>query len=201
MAKCGRPWINGSIPEAMAHSSGEQIHRCEIRLAEYLEKSCKLFIEGVMGAKQTTIRATAVGIFVLVGLLCVGYLAIKLGRMELFSSDGFTVSARFDSATGLRPGADVEMAGVPIGRVTGIRLDADPMHTQAVVEMRLNENPHLSDDSMASIKTSGLIGDKYVSLTRGGSDTEIKAGGSITETESPMDLESLIGKYAFGGVK
>lgn len=146
-------------------------------------------------------RATAVGIFVLIGLLCVGYLTIKLGRMEFFSNDGFDISARFDSATGLRSGADVELAGVPVGRVTAITLDPDPMRTQAVVHMRLNGNLHLSDDSMASIKTSGLIGDKYISLSRGGSDTEIKAGGVITETESPMDIESLISKYALGGVK
>lgn len=154
-----------------------------------------------MGEKQAMYRKTAVGVFVLIGLLCTGYLAIKLGRMELFSSDGFTVTARFDSASGLRPGADVEMAGVPIGRVTSIKLDADPLRTQAVVQMRLTENPHLSDDSTASIKTSGLIGDKYVSLSRGGAEEEIKDGGTITETESPMDIESLIAKYAFGGVK
>lgn len=146
-------------------------------------------------------RNTAVGIFVLIGLLCVGYLTIKLGRMDLFSNKGFDISARFDSASGLRTGADVELAGVPVGRVTAIRLDTDPMRTQAIVDMQLNQNLHLSDDSMASIKTSGLIGDKYISLSRGGSETEIKRGGAITETESPMDIESLISKYAFGGVK
>jgi len=121
--------------------------------------------------------------------------------MDLFSAKGFDISARFDSASGLRTGADVELAGVPVGRVTAIRLDTDPMRSQAIVDMKLNENLHLSDDSMASIKTSGLIGDKYISLSRGGSETEIKRGGTITETESPMDIESLISKYAFGGVK
>lgn len=146
-------------------------------------------------------RETAVGVFVLIGLLCVGYLAIKLGRMEMFSSEGFNLSARFDSASGLRPGADVELAGVPVGRVVAIRLDPNPLASQAIVEMRLEANLHLSDDSMASIKTSGLIGDKYISLTRGGSDSELAAGATMTDTESPMDLESLIAKYAFGGVK
>lgn len=146
-------------------------------------------------------RDTAVGIFVLIGLVCVAYLTVKLGKMELFSDKGFEISARFDSATGLRTGADVEVAGVPIGRVTGIHLDPDPMRTQAIVDMRLDRDLHLSDDTMASIKTSGLIGDKYISLSRGGSETELKSGGTITETESPMDLESLISKYAFGGVK
>lgn len=146
-------------------------------------------------------RETAVGIFVLIGLLCVGYLTIKLGRMEFFSNDGFNLSARFDSASGLRPGADVELAGVPVGRVIAIRLDPNPMSSQAIVDMKLEKNLHLSEDSIASIKTSGLIGDKFVSLSRGGSDEELAAGATMTETESPMDLESLIAKYAFGGVK
>ena len=146
-------------------------------------------------------RETAVGIFVIAGLVCVAWMTIKLGRMELFSSKGFEVSARFDSATGLRTGADVELAGVPVGRVVAIHLDPDPMRSQAIVDMKLDRNLHLSEDSMASIKTSGLIGDKYVSLSRGGSETEIGDGGELTETESPMDLESLIAKYAFGGVK
>lgn len=146
-------------------------------------------------------RETAAGVFVLAGLLCVAYLTIKLGKMELFSASGFELSARFDSATGLRPGADVELAGVPVGRVVGVTLDPDPTRSQAIVNIRLDKNLHLSDDSMASIKTSGLIGDKYVSLSRGGSETELKPGDTIVETESPMDLESLIAKYAFGGVK
>lgn len=146
-------------------------------------------------------RETTAGIFVLVGLLCVAYLTIKLGKMELFASRGFELSARFDSASGLRPGADVELAGVPVGRVVSVTLDPDPTRSQAIVHIKLDKNLRLSDDSMASIKTSGLIGDKYVSLSRGGSETELKPGDTITETESPMDLESLIAKYAFGGIK
>lgn len=146
-------------------------------------------------------RNTVVGVFVLIGLLCVGYLTIKLGRMEMFSNKGFDVSARFDSASGLRVGADVELAGVPVGRVTAIRLDDDPENTQAIVDIKLDRNLHLSDDTIASIKTAGLIGDKYVSLSRGGSESEIGEGGRIVDTESPIDLESLISKYALGGVK
>lgn len=144
---------------------------------------------------------TAVGIFVLLGLLCVGYLTIKLGRMELFSEKGFDLSARFDSASGLRTGADVELAGVPVGRVVSIKLDPDPLHSQAIVDLKLDKNLHLSDDTIAAIKTSGLIGDKYISLSRGGSETELQNGDTILETQSPVDIESLISKYAFGGVK
>ncbi|WP_291447146.1 outer membrane lipid asymmetry maintenance protein MlaD [Desulfovibrio sp.] len=149
---------------------------------------------------MNSVRETAVGIFVLLGLICVAYLTIKLGRMEFFANQGFELSARFDSASGLRVGADVELAGVPVGRVVAISLDPDPLRTQAVVHLRLDKNLHLSDDSIASIKTSGLIGDKYVSLSRGGSEKMLPPGGTITETESPVDLETLIGKYAFGGV-
>jgi phospholipid/cholesterol/gamma-HCH transport system substrate-binding protein len=94
----------------------------------------------------------------------------------------------------------VEIAGVPVGRVVNIILDADPMRTQAVVRLRLEKDFQLSEDSIASIKTSGLIGDKYVSLSRGGSEKTLGAGDLIRETESAVDLESLIGKYAFGGV-
>lgn len=146
-------------------------------------------------------RETAVGIFVILGLLCLGYLTIKLGKMELFSRSGFELAARFDSASGLRVGADVELAGVPVGRVTAIHLDPDPLKSQAIVDIKLDKDLHLSDDTIASIKTSGLIGDKYVALSRGGSDTELKQGDMIVETESPMDIESLISKYALGGVK
>ena len=150
---------------------------------------------------MNTARETAVGIFVILGLVCVAWLAIKLGQMQLFTSRGFELVARFDSASGLRVGADVELAGVPVGRVVSISLDPNPQRSQAVVRLRFGEDLHLSDDSIASIKTSGLIGDKYVSLSRGGSGTLLAAGEEITETESSVDLGSLIGKYAFGGVK
>lgn len=143
-------------------------------------------------------KESIVGIFVLIGLLCVGYLTIKLGRMELFDTKGYSVSARFTSVAGLRNGANVEIAGVGVGRVSSITLD--PKTFMALVEMRINEGVEISDDSMAAIKTSGLIGDKYVSLSPGGSETMLKRGGIITDTEPVMDLENLIGKYVFGGV-
>ncbi|MGYP003609065999 len=150
---------------------------------------------------MSTVRETAVGLFVLFGLVCVAYLTIKLGKMEVFSQQGFELSANFDSVSGLRVGADIEMAGVPVGRVVSIGLDPDPVRNQAVVRLRLDKDLKLSDDSIASIRTSGLIGDKYVSLSRGGSEHVLAAGDTITETESAVDLGSLIGKYAFGGVK
>jgi len=145
-------------------------------------------------------KETAVGFFVLIGLLCVGYLTVKLGRMELLSGEGYRVSARFSSVTGLRVGADVEIAGVPVGKVASIAL-ADDASPAAVVVLRLQPDLRLSDDTIAAIKTSGLIGDKYVNLVPGASSALIAQGGEIGETQSVIDIESLIGKFAFGGVK
>ncbi len=143
-------------------------------------------------------KETAVGFFVLLGLVCVAYLTIKLGRMELFNSDGYTVTASFTSVSGLRAGAEVEIAGVRVGRVKAIRLDGKT--NRAVVELLLNKDVELTDDVIASVKTSGLIGDKYVSLEPGGSGAPLGNGGEITDTESAVDIESLISKYVFGKV-
>lgn len=147
---------------------------------------------------MTFAKESIVGVFVVLGLVCVSYLTIKLGRMEVFDSSGYTVTARFSSVTGLRMGASVEIAGVAVGRVTSIRLD--PETFMAEVDLRINDGVSLGDDVMASVKTSGLIGDKYISLAPGGSDTPLKDGDTITDTESALDLESLIGKVVFGGV-
>ena len=141
----------------------------------------------------------AVGIFVLIGLLCVAYLTVKLGRMEVFQSGGYELSARFTSINGLRKGADIEVAGVKVGRVSGIRLD--PAHGLAVVTLRLDDTLIVADDAIASIKTSGLIGDKYINLDPGGSDIKLKSGETISDTQSAVDLEELISKYVFGKVK
>ncbi len=140
----------------------------------------------------------SVGVFVLIGMACLGYLTVKLGKMELFRSEGYTVSARFASVAGLKTGAGVEIAGVQVGKVTGITLDKD---YSARVSMQIGEGVALSDDSIASVKTSGLIGDKYISISLGGSDEYLTNGGEIVETQSAVDLEALISKYVFGGVQ
>lgn len=143
-------------------------------------------------------KETAVGIFVLICLLCVGYLTIKLGKMQLGSSNTYTVFARFESASGLRAGADVEIAGVPVGKVESIRLDQE--NYLAEVTVAINNDVELGEDVIASIKTSGLIGDKYIKLTPGGSPDLLENGSEITDTESSVDIEELISKYVFGGV-
>ena len=143
---------------------------------------------------MNSFRQTAVGIFVLLGLVCVAYLTIKLGKMEVFDSKGF------NSVSGLRVGADVEMAGVPVGRVASIKLDDDLSRRQARVVLILDKDLQLPADTIASVKTSGLIGDKYVNLTAGGSEDILASGDTLEETESAVDIESLISKYALGGV-
>jgi len=140
----------------------------------------------------------SVGIFVLLGILCVGYLTIKLGRMEVLGEDYYTVTARFESVSGLKTGAHLEIAGVRIGQVEAISLDPD--RQVAIVTMKIHNEVVLTDDVIASIKTAGLIGDKYIRLSPGGSDDVLKNGGVITETESAFDIEELISKYVFGGV-
>jgi len=140
----------------------------------------------------------SVGVFVLVGIVCLGYLTVKLGKMELFGNDGYTVTARFASITGLKTGASVEISGVQVGKVTGISLDDK---YAARVSLQINKAVTLSDDSIAAVKTSGLIGDKYVSISLGGSDDYLADGGEITETQSAVDIEALISKYVFGGVE
>jgi phospholipid/cholesterol/gamma-HCH transport system substrate-binding protein len=147
--------------------------------------------------KKGTVE-TAVGIFFVIGILCVGYLTIKLGKMEWIGSDYYTVTARFQSVAGLKKGAEVVISGVEIGKVDEITLDLDRM--EALVQMKIKREVELRDDVIASVKTAGLIGDKYIRLLPGGSDTIIPPGGLIIETESPIDIEELIGKYVFGGV-
>jgi phospholipid/cholesterol/gamma-HCH transport system substrate-binding protein len=139
----------------------------------------------------------AVGLFVVIGLLCVGYLTIKLGKMEILGDNHYTLYARFSSATGLKPGSNVEIAGVRIGQVEDVTLE--PVMKIAMVKMKIEKGLELEDDAIASVKTSGLIGDKFIMITPGGSGEMLEAGGMITETESALDIEDLVSKYVFGG--
>ncbi|MBL7180455.1 MAG: outer membrane lipid asymmetry maintenance protein MlaD [Pseudomonadota bacterium] len=141
----------------------------------------------------------AVGIFMLIGIACVGYLSIRLGEAEWGAEKYYSVFARFQSVSGLIAGAHIELAGVYVGKVDSITLD--PKTQAAVVKLKIQKTIVLSDDVIASIKTSGLIGDKYLQLSPGSSDRVLKPGEMITETESAVDIEALISKYVFGGAK
>ena len=138
----------------------------------------------------------AVGVFVILGILALGWLSIRLGKVELWGGGNYVVTADFPSAGGLKTGSSIEIAGVQVGRVIAIRLD----NYQARVIMTIDNGVKLTEDSIASIKTKGLIGEKFVQISPGGSDKIIKPNGKITEVEPPIDLEELLSKYVFGKV-
>ena len=138
----------------------------------------------------------AVGIFVILGILALAYLSISLGQISFLSGRGYTVTVDFPSVGGLKAGSTVEIAGVEIGRVQSIGL-AD---YQARVTLRVQSSIKLQEDSIASIKTKGLIGEKYIRISPGGSDKIIGPNGNIREVEAPVDFEELLSKYIFGKV-
>ena len=138
----------------------------------------------------------AVGVFVLLGILALGWLSVRLGKVDFFGGESYTVTADFPSTGGLKNGSSIEIAGVEIGRVSAVQL----ANYQARVVMSIRNGVKLTEDSIASIKTRGLIGEKFINLSPGGSDRVIKPGGKITEVEPPIDLEELLSKYVFGKV-
>jgi phospholipid/cholesterol/gamma-HCH transport system substrate-binding protein len=135
-----------------------------------------------------------VGFFVLVGIACLGYLAIKLGKLEVLGNSGYRVYADFPSVAGLKIGDPVEIAGVKVGRVDAMGLADD----RARLHLRIQEDVKLQEDVIASVRARGLIGDKFVLITPGASDKIIPPGGRIRETESPPDIPDLIGKIVGG---
>lgn len=137
----------------------------------------------------------AVGIFLVAGFFCFAYISVKLGDVNLFGDKKYQVTARFHSVSGLKEGDIVELAGVQIGTVKQITLD--PEEYEALVLLELKNDVHLQEDSIASIRTSGIIGSKYVDITPGGLEEYIQPGGEIFETESAINLEKLVSKYIF----
>src|SRR5215510_14454396 len=137
-----------------------------------------------------------VGIFVLIGIACLAYLSIKLGRLELIGGDVYEVEAQFDTATGLKAGASIEIAGVEVGRVKDITLKDD----RAAVLLAVNKSVKLYSDTIASIKTRGIIGEKFMALSPGGGGDPLKPGDTIRDTESGLDLEELVSQYVHGKV-
>ncbi len=135
-----------------------------------------------------------VGIFVVVGIICLGYLAIRLGKLEVFGNTGYVVYADFATVAGLKIGDPIEIAGVKVGKVESIGLEDD----RARLALRVEPHVKLQEDVIASVRARGLIGDKFVSITPGASDALIGPGGKIRETESPPDITDLIGKVVGG---
>ena len=144
-------------------------------------------------------KETIVGIFVVIGLFCIAYMTVKLGNVGFLGKNTYLLFARFNTVTGLRVGNPVNMLGLEIGRVAGFEMDQEKQ--QAVVTLDINKGIQIYDDAIASIKTEGLIGDKFISIDAGGGGDLLADGGSITETESPTDIMELVSKYAFGDVE
>lgn len=135
-----------------------------------------------------------VGVFVLVGIICLGYLAIRLGKLEVLGNNGYVVYADFASVAGLKVGDPVEIAGVKVGKVEAINLADD----RARLGLRVEPQVKLQEDAIASVRARGLIGDKFVMISPGAADKLLGAGDKIRETESPPDISDVIGKYVAG---
>ena len=140
-----------------------------------------------------------VGTFMLIGILCLGYVSIKLGKMEISGGDYYSVRAAFDSVSGLKPGARVEVAGVEVGKVDRIALDPKS-GDRAFAFLKIKSGVKITDDVIASVRTSGIIGDKFIKLRPGGSDVMLKNNDTIRETESAIDIEELVSKFIHGKV-
>lgn len=138
----------------------------------------------------------AVGLFMIIGILCLGYISIKLGKMEILGDKGYEIEAIFSNSGGLKTGSSVVIAGVDVGRVKEVRLD----DYQARIVINLPFTVKIQEDSIASIKTKGLIGEKYVEITPGGADELVQPGGRIRDTQSAVDFEELISNYVFGKI-
>lgn len=148
--------------------------------------------------KKYAVEST-VGIFLVFGLLFVGYMTLKLGHVSLLGDNSYSLFARFTTVNGLRVGSPVNMLGIKVGRVG--RLIMDQKDQKAVVEIRIQKDIKVFDDAIVSIKSEGLIGDMFLSIGPGGSGKLLGPGGTITETQPAVDLVDLVGKYAFGEVK
>jgi phospholipid/cholesterol/gamma-HCH transport system substrate-binding protein len=148
--------------------------------------------------KQSTLES-AVGLFMLIGFGALVYLALQLGEVPfLRQGTTYVLKAQFDNVAGIKKGASVQVAGVTVGEVAVIALSDDEA---ALLSLRIDKTVKVPKDSIASVKSQGIIGDKYIQLNLGGDPELFKAGEMIVETESSVDIESLISKFAFGSAK
>jgi phospholipid/cholesterol/gamma-HCH transport system substrate-binding protein len=141
-----------------------------------------------MYASRTT--QLIVGIFAVAGIAALAFLSVRLGRIDIFPTPGYMLYANFDNIAGLKTGDQVEVAGVKVGKVTAISL----MNYRARVALSINDGIAIDKDAIAGIKTSGIIGDKYISIALGPSDQTLKNGDTIRQTQSAFVLEDAIGQ-------
>lgn len=135
-----------------------------------------------------------VGVFTIIGMLSFGYLSINIAGMSFGSSDSYKVTARFTNIAGLKKGASVEIAGVKVGDVENINLDG----VRALVGLKIHNGVKLREDDIAQIRTKGIIGDRYVKISPGGAEESLANGSSITDTESAVEFEEIVGKFVHG---
>ena len=139
-----------------------------------------------------------VGFFLVTGFLAFGWLALQLGEVPwLTGSKMYMLNAEFSNIAGIKAGSDVQISGVTVGKVRQLNLSKDNL---AAVEMLLNNEVKVPVDSIVSVKSQGIIGDKYIQISVGGDEKNYKPGETIVDTESAVDLEALISKFAFGQV-
>ncbi len=147
--------------------------------------------------RKSSVEIT-VGLFIIAGFLALVYLAFNLGEVSLFrGSRTYTIHAEFDNVAGVKKGASVQIAGVDVGKVAEVALKDQ----YANLALEIDKNIEIPDDSMASVKSQGIIGDKYIQITLGGAEELLKEGDLIVDTESSVDIESLISKFAFGSTE
>ena len=144
------------------------------------------------GTKRGTVELAAGGVVLLVAAVFLGYAVANTGRAAL---SGVRLQARFENVGGIQPGADVRIAGVKVGSVTGVRVD--PQTYQALVGFTVQGDVKLPTDSSAVIASGGLLGGSYLGLTPGGADAPLKDGQTLTITQSAVNLEDLLGKFIF----
>ena len=142
---------------------------------------------------------TTVGIFLVIGLLLVGYMTVNLGHVSFLGDDSYPLSARFTTVSGLRTGSPVLMLGLEVGKVGQLTMDQE--NQKAAIEVRIQKGIKIYDDAIASIKTEGLIGGMYLSIDPGGAGKLLNPGETITETQPAVDIVDLISRYAFGDLK
>ena len=148
---------------------------------------------------KSSMTDVLVGLFLLIGFVALGWLALQLGEVPwLADSRSYILYGEFNNISGVKAGADIQIAGVKVGTVKELALNDQSF---ALVAMQLNREVKVPVDSIASVKSQGIIGDKFIQISLGGDELAFKDGETITDTESALDLESLISKFAFGQVK
>lgn len=147
---------------------------------------------------KTFDREVAVGIILLLGVAALIYISLNLGQLSFGQTQGYIVQAEFPNAGGLQDGALVELAGVEIGRVASVTLTNT---YNARVILRILPTIALQEDVRAAIKSKGLIGERYVEISPGKGTAPLPSGGTIRETEAPVDIQEVITKFIFGNVE